>query len=511
MSYIFKGDKTVYFRVELEHNGENTYAKVEIAPSGEVTVRFADETVRKYTDTDRFIREITKNSTRDPELTLAKIDCATDVFGGGKSTLDKYIIDDGNMKFTEPPQIKSIKTEQLVKTAQPVRDEQSKEEHEKSKIVTLSDMREMCNEAVGEIIKDTLDDVEMTVKQTEVTSRTVTVPGKHYENEADAFASKIFKVELTNKESEEAQTNLDIARNSVVEVVDTKKFNRFTFNSELEVKLIRTAKRDRALLLTGLPGGGKTVWAKYLAYKITGDTTSNKIEVVQFSPSTGYGNFMEGLEPNSKGQFEIVKSTFLKLCEKASENPDKDYVIVLDELNRCKVTDVLGEMLNMIEARGEYIRTNNGLLVTMPGNIIVIATMNQFDSGANDLPYALRSRFAEYEITGADADIKKLIGLDVDKEVLDAASDIWGAVLKLNEYITNQRKTSAYNIGPRQFGYGIKTIEDLQDTVETRIIPSLKLVLRTQYENDDIVNEISLLQEFVETGKINEEYLSKED
>lgn len=506
MSYIFKGDKTVYFGLELEHNGENTTAFVEIVPSGEVTVRFADETVRKYTDTDRFIREITKNSTRDPELTLAKIDCATDVFGGGKSTLDKYIIDDGNVKFTQP--IKSIQTEQLVRTAQPVKNEH---ENNNSKVVTLSDVREMCNEAVGEIIKDTLDDVEMTVKQTEVTSRTVTVPGKHYENEADAFASKIFKVELTNKESEEAQTNLDIARNSVVEVVDTKKFNRFTFNSELEAKLIRTAKRDRALLLTGLPGGGKTVWAKYLAYKITGDTTSNRIEVVQFSPSTGYGNFMEGLEPNSKGQFEIVKSTFLKLCEKASENPDKDYVIVLDELNRCKVTDVLGEMLNMIEARGEYIRTNNGLLVTMPGNIIVIATMNQFDSGANDLPYALRSRFAEYEITGADADIRKLIGLDVDKEVLDAASDIWKTVLRLNRYVTDQRKTSAYNIGPRQFGYGIKTIEDLQDTVETRIIPSLKLVLRTQYDNNYIVDEIKLLEEFVETGKINDAYLSEED
>ena len=504
MSYIFKGDKTVYFGVELEYNGVSVPASVEITPNGEVTVRFVDGNVRKYTDTDKFIREITKNSTRDPELTLAKIDCATDVFGGGKSTLDKYIIDDGNVKFTQP--IKSIQTEQLVKTAQPV-----KQEQEKSNVVALSEVRKMCNEAVGELMKNELDDVEMTVKQTEVTSRTVTVPGKHYENEADAFASKIFKVELTNRESEEAQTNLDIARNSVVEVVDTKKFSRFTFNSELEAKLIRTAKRDRALLLTGLPGGGKTVWAKYLAYKITGDTTSNRIEVVQFSPSTGYGNFMEGLEPNSKGQFEIVKSTFLKLCEKASKNPDKDYVIVLDELNRCKVTDVLGEMMNMIEARGEYIRTNNGLLVTMPSNIIVIATMNQFDSGANDLPYALRSRFAEYEITGADADIKKLIGLDVDKEVLDAASDIWGAVLKLNEYITNQRKTSAYNIGPRQFGYGIKNIEDLQDTVETRIIPSLKLVLRTQYENDDIVNEISLLQEFVETGKINEEYLSKED
>lgn len=506
MSYIFKGDKTVYFGLELEHNGENTTAFVEIVPSGEVTVRFADETVRKYTDTDRFIREITKNSTRDPELTLAKIDCATDVFGGGKSTLDKYIIDDGNVKFTQP--IKSIQTEQLVRTAQPVKNEH---ENNNSKVVTLSDVREMCNEAVGEIIKDTLDNVEITVNQTEITSHTVTVPGKHYENEADAFASKIFKVELTNKESEEAQTNLDIARNSVVEVVDTKKFNRFTFNSELEAKLIRTAKRDRALLLTGLPGGGKTVWAKYLAYKITGDTTSNRIEVVQFSPSTGYGNFMEGLEPNSKGQFEIVKSTFLKLCEKASENHDKDYVIVLDELNRCKVTDVLGEMLNMIEARGEYIRTNNGLLVTMPGNIIVIATMNQFDSGANDLPYALRSRFAEYEITGADADIKKLIGLDVDKEVLNAASDIWKTVLRLNKYITGQRKTSAYNIGPRQFGYGIKTIEDLQDTVETRIIPSLKLVLRTQYDNNDIVNETSLLEEFVETGKINKEYLSEED
>ena len=119
MSYIFKGDKTVYFGVELEYNGVSAPASVEITPNGEVTVRFVDGNVRKYTDTDKFIREITKNSTRDPELTLAKIDCATDVFGGGKSTLDKYIIDDGNAKFTQP--IKSIQTEQLVKTAQPVK------------------------------------------------------------------------------------------------------------------------------------------------------------------------------------------------------------------------------------------------------------------------------------------------------------------------------------------------------------------------------------------------------
>lgn len=334
---------------------------------------------------------------------------------------------------------------------------------------------------------------------------------EYFKKQASEIADKISNKTLTVKlESQEDKDNtLENLRNQVANIVDAEKFNRFTFSDKEVEKLLRIAKRDKAVLFVGPPGGGKTVYAKYLAYKLTGDTTSDRIMLVQFSPSTGYGNFMEGLEPNSNGHFEIVKSSCLRLLDKALENPDKLYVMILDEINRCKVMEVIGELLNMIEARGEYIKTNNGLMVTMPDNVIVIATMNQFDASSNELPYALRSRFAEYEITGINIDIKKLVGEDTDASVLNKISTVWKVVLSLNEYIENQKKTSAYNIGPRQFGYGIKTIEDLQDTVETRIIPSLKLVLRSQYENDAILDKINALEEFVNTGEITEECLDE--
>lgn len=291
-------------------------------------------------------------------------------------------------------------------------------------------------------------------------------------------------------------------KNQEIQVIDTSKFERFTFDEKLKQKLIRTAKRDKALLLTGTPGGGKTTWAKYIAYSLTDSVTSDRIEIVQFSPSTGYSNFMEGLSANDKGFFEIMKSTFLKLCDRALGDKENTYVLIIDEINRCRVTDVIGELLNMIEARGEYIRTNNGLLVTMPDNIVIIATMNTFDSGASELPYALRTRFAEYEITGQDIDIRKLIGNDVNSDVLEVADEIWALLKNINNFITEFKKTSAYCIGPRPFSSNIETIEDLMDIVESRILKDIKIVLKAAYNNNAIFEEITTLEKFAATGII---------
>lgn len=297
----------------------------------------------------------------------------------------------------------------------------------------------------------------------------------------------------------------DDNKNQEIQVIDTNKFEKFTFDEKLKQKLIRTAKRDKALLLTGTPGGGKTTWAKYIAYSLTESVTSDRIEIVQFSPSTGYSNFMEGLSANDKGFFEVMKSTFLKLCDRALDDRENTYVLIIDEINRCRVTDVIGELLNMIEARGEYIRTNNGLLVTMPDNIVIIATMNTFDSGASELPYALRTRFAEYEITGQNIDIRKLIGNDANSDVLETADEIWTLLKNINNFIAELKKTSAYCIGPRPFGSNIKTIEDLMDIVESRILKDIKIVLKTAYNNTAISEEIRVLEKFADTGILDME------
>lgn len=149
------------------------------------------------------------------------------------------------------------------------------------------------------------------------------------------------------------------------------------------------------LVLYGPPGTGKTWIAERLARLLTGGD-AERIEVVQFHPSYGYEDFIEGIRPTPDGNrmtYPVQPGVFRQFCERADKNPGT-HVLVIDEINRGNLPRIFGELLFGLERRGTAVRLSQSRQhLAVPPNLIVLGTMNTADQSIALIDMALRRRF----------------------------------------------------------------------------------------------------------------------
>lgn len=158
------------------------------------------------------------------------------------------------------------------------------------------------------------------------------------------------------------------------------------------------------IIFRGCPGTSKTWYAKQIAYKLVADTKAHIFQC-QFHPSYGYEDFVEGYRPDqeAKSGFKIIDKVFLQACAVARDPATKGgYVVfIIDEINRGDPARVFGELLTYIEHgyRGdEFSKAYTGEKVSVPKNLVVLGTMNQFDRSISQLDIALTRRFDHIDL-----------------------------------------------------------------------------------------------------------------
>ncbi|MFW0162461.1 AAA family ATPase [Actinomyces sp. SKVG-SVH-4(1)] len=169
-------------------------------------------------------------------------------------------------------------------------------------------------------------------------------------------------------------------------------------------QMLGLLRRKKNLILQGAPGTGKTFAAKRLAYALMGQTDDSRVEVVQFHQSTTYEDVVVGLRPTAEGGFAAAEGVFARFCRRAAADPGRDYVFIIDEINRANISKAFGELLMLIEAehRGEALRLPvSGDLLSVPKRLHIIGMMNTADRGLALIDYALRRRFAFFEMRPA--------------------------------------------------------------------------------------------------------------
>lgn len=195
---------------------------------------------------------------------------------------------------------------------------------------------------------------------------------------------------------------------------------------------------------------------------------------------------------------EIRKMKTELPAPKVEKIPRKDFVFIIDEINRGEASKIFGDLFYAIDPgyRGKKeirVKTQYQNLVPesdifakgfyVPENVYILATMNDIDRSVESMDFAMRRRFTWKEITPNET-ISML-------DSLSCAQEAKKTMIRLNEEIANTDGLgAAYMVGPSYFLRLEKNDGDFEKLWKLNIEPLLKEYLRGIRKSEDILENL---------------------
>ena len=202
------------------------------------------------------------------------------------------------------------------------------------------------------------------------------------------------------------------------------RFDVSTIQSSFENNLDQDFRQK---IYYGAPGTGKSYFVDQKAKENFG----NNYERVTFHNNYTYANFIGTYKPVPKdGQEDVITYSYVpgvltKLLVKALKNPNEDYLLIIEEINRAHAAAVFGDFFQLLDRDGNYkseykISASEDLTryfkkafnedeenidnvknhlgqdydqVILPANLFIWATMNSADQGVMPIDTAFKRRW----------------------------------------------------------------------------------------------------------------------
>ena len=274
-------------------------------------------------------------------------------------------------------------------------------------------------------------------------------------------------------------------------------------------------------ILYGPPGTGKTYYTAYYSVAICEGISIEELEkksyeevlknfndlkekgriaFTTFHQSYGYEEFIEGIRPVMAGEeekksieYEIVPGVFKKFCDEASLVDDKNYVFIIDEINRGNISKIFGELITLIEEtkrKGEreglsaflpYSQEEFGV----PKNVYILGTMNTADRSIALMDTALRRRFNFIEMMPDCRTVEDVVIRQNGKEV--NVGDVLDIINRRIEFLFDREHTIGHAFFTSLKNGDSNLIDRLADIFRNSIIPLLQEYFYDDYEKIRLV------------------------
>lgn len=276
----------------------------------------------------------------------------------------------------------------------------------------------------------------------------------------------MFDEELPERYETEAE-NEEYTKNSFLDEVYMKE--------EAYDDLCELLLTQKNVILMGAPGVGKTFAATRLAYSILQQKDRSRVKVIQFHQSYSYEDFIMGYRPTETG-FQLKTGVFYEFCKMAQDDEEHKYFFIIDEINRGNLSKIFGELFMLIEKdkRDSSIQLlYKDEEFRIPSNVHIIGMMNTADRSLAMMDYALRRRFAFFEMEPAfDSSGFRAYSAEIGNEKFNR---LVGTVRSLNDAIAEDPSLGAgFRIGHSYFITKQFSEKWLRNLVKFQLIPLLK-------------------------------------
>ena len=232
--------------------------------------------------------------------------------------------------------------------------------------------------------------------------------------------------------------------------------------------------------------------------------SADRIAFTTFHQSMSYEDFVEGIKPTlavTPVGYIIEEGIFKQISDRASADPENNYVLIIDEINRGNIANIFGELITLIEEdkrKGcaeelSVVLPYSKKPFSVPKNLYIIGTMNTADRSVEALDSALRRRFSFEEMMPKPS----LLGGVLINRVGKTIEELLVAINERIEILKDREHQIGHSYFMKFAGMPSVDPEELETVFTDKIIPLLQEYFYGDYEKiqlvvgDDFVKEES--------------------